>query len=145
MSKIARNLRPTHLAFGEFARDFREHKISAELSLDDVLGDPEYWMNVVDVLKVGTIIEVSNDDFTIDADLRVVALDPYGAWAEVVQRGKPRTLNLGGSDISKDGKILVDHDNVRNWFVMRGKDELARGLPDRAAATKKAAEFEARR
>jgi hypothetical protein len=62
-----------------------------------------------------------------------------------VQRGKPRSLNLGGSSTSKDGKILVDHDNVRNWFVMRGKDELARGLPDRAAATKKAAEFEARR
>jgi hypothetical protein len=145
MSKIARNLRPTHLAFGEFARDFREHKIPAGVSLDDILNDPEYWMNVVDVLKVGTMIEVTGNDFTIDADLRVVALDPYGAWAEVVQRGKSRTLNLGGSDISKDGKIRVDHDNVRNWFVMRGKDELARGLPDRAAATKKAAEFEARR
>jgi hypothetical protein len=145
MSKIPSNFRPTHLAYGEFARDFREHKLPLGVSLDDLLSDPEYWTHVVPVLKVGTIIEVSNDDYTIDADLRVVALDPYGAWAEVVQRGKPRSLNMGGSSTSKDGKIIVDHDSVRNWFVMRGKDELARGLPDRAAATKKAAEFEARR
>jgi hypothetical protein len=143
MSKVSANFRPTHLSYGEFARDFREHKIPLDVSLDDILGDPEYWMHVVSVLKVGTIIEVSNGDFTIDADLRVVAIDPYGQWAEVVQRGKPRTLNLGGSSASKDGKIVVDQDKVRGWFIMRGRDELARNLPDREAAMKRAAELEA--
>jgi hypothetical protein len=131
------------LALGEYARDFRSVKLPAGLSLDEILGDPEYWAHVMNVLKVGTIIEITNDDFSIDTDLRVVAIDPYGKWAEVVERGKSRTLNLAGASPSKDGKIIVDEDKVRGWFVMRGRDELARNLPDRAAAVKKAAEFEA--
>ena len=142
MSKVPQNKRPTHLAFGEFSRDFRAHRLPRDVTLDEVVGDPEYWAHVVAVLKVGTIIEVTSADYSVDTDLRVVSIDPYGKWAEVVERGKPRVLNLGGASPDRDGKIIVDNDPVRGHFVMRGRDELARGLPSREAAVKKAAEFE---
>jgi hypothetical protein len=121
----------------EFTRSLREHKLPPGVTFEQAL-HPEYWEHMADRLKIGDLIEVSNGDYSVDVVLRVVAVDPYGHWAQVVERGKaiPGTTLLASGSTDASG-LTVHRDPVKGWRVMRGREELATHLPDEAAAIAK--------
>ena len=45
--------------------------------------EADYWVHLGSTLKVDDRIEVVAQDGTFDLDLRVVAIDPRGFWAQV--------------------------------------------------------------
>lgn len=133
--------RPTGFKYTEFEQDCRTVHLPPGVTLEDILSDPECWAHLAEQMKVGMLITVCNSDYTIDADLRVVTVDPRKQWAQVVRRGEKVPERLGHSlSVDADG-WGVDEDRVLKWVVLHKGEVRAKHLPDREAALRKLAEL----
>jgi hypothetical protein len=115
---------------------------------------PDFWVHQAAKLKPFDRIEVVAADGSFDAELRVVAVDPRGLWAQVrvlrICTGEGVPLVSGktvadvavGSGPDKDG-YLIEWGGPQRWRIIRGADPVAHGFPDEASAAAALAEIKA--
>lgn len=132
---LAAHLLPSRLGRAEHERGDYFHQPAPGVSLDQVL-DPNYWVHLAERLRVNDLIEVVAPDHSFDLDLRVVAIDPYKHWAAVAPRAgrrRPATPLPAGPAANAQGYI-IDNDPVQGWRILQGRDLIAHGFADEAAA-----------
>lgn len=147
--ELPSHLLPTKLerAFDGFALVHWLYRPERGATAEHIM-DPDFWVHVTNVLKVNHVVSVVAMDGTLDADLRVVALDPRGMWAQMrLLRGwptgafadmdKPKTAMPMAQGPDADG-YLVEFGGPHRWRIMRAtgaKPELiAKDFPDQASA-----------
>jgi hypothetical protein len=81
MVAIPDHLVPTKIARAEVARTLRFLPVLPGTTREMVL-EADFWVHLGSVLKVDDRIEVVAQDGSFDLDLRVVAVDPRGFWAQ---------------------------------------------------------------
>lgn len=112
--------------------------------------NPDFWVHVTRRLKVEHTITVLAQDGTLDADLRVIAVDPQGFWVQTrLLRGwpaaefevaTPQAAPVVAQQWPDRDGYVVEWGGHHKWRIMRvtgagGKPELVfKDFPDRATA-----------
>lgn len=100
--------------------------------------NPDFWLHLAARLKRNDRIEVVAQDNSFDMELRVVAVDPRGLYAQMrVLRymGDDELVTIPASVVAADDDgYVIEQDRVHGWRVLRGGDLVAKNLPDKASA-----------
>lgn len=127
--------------------------------------DPDFWQHCCaplgtrqrDKLRVNDRIEVVAQDGTFDMDLRVIAIDARGLWAQVrVLRyvgeemipvpgvtGAQQETRVADLDVPDSDGYRVEFGGAHKFRIVRGNDVIETHLPTKAAAYAKLAEIKA--
>lgn len=135
---IPSNLLPTRLDTADYQRVVYFHRPALGVTAEMVV-HPDYWLHLAARLKLDDKIEVVSADGSIDMDLRVVAIDPRGLYAQMrvlrfTGEGAPVVAPAPVVAISDNHGYMIEEDRVQGWRVLRGDDLIAKNLPDKAAA-----------
>jgi hypothetical protein len=79
---IPDHLAPTRIIRAEVARALRFLSVPPGTTKEMVL-EADFWVHLGQTLKVDDRIEVVAQDGSFDLDLRVIAVDPRGFWAQM--------------------------------------------------------------
>lgn len=138
MSEIPSHLLPTSLerGFGGYALSHWVYRSPAGITADHIM-DPNLWVHVASRLRVDDKIEVIARDGSIDAELRVIAIDPRHLWAKMrplrLHEASPVEMRQAGP--SSDGSgYLIEHDPVQGWRILNGRDLIAKDFATEEAA-----------
>lgn len=135
-----RHLLPTRKLLADYARGNYFLKVPPGVSLDDLM-DPDFWQHLAAGLKVDARLEVVSEDGTIDADLRVIAIDPRGAWVQmrllrvyVAQESKEvREAPLGTPD-NEGYRVEWAGPSHRFRIIAPGGEIVEKNIPDKTTA-----------
>lgn len=153
---------PSHLLPTKLERGFEGYALSTKVlrTLPGVTAEmlvcPDFWVHLAARdLRIDHRIEVIAMDGTLDAELRVIAIDPRGHWAQMrVLRGWPARAwadmaepdgpaeRPAGQYPDKDGYV-VEFDRVHKWRIMRGVELIAKDYPDEPTAVEALANIKA--
>lgn len=152
---------PTKLARSEYAITTYFLSVLPGVTPADIV-NPDFWQHVSSVrgarlqrdrLQVNDKIEVVAQDGSFEAELRVMAVDVRGLWAQVrvlrltegmgvpVPGAEPAEAPLVG-EFDPDG-YRVEFAGPHKFRIVRGNDVLETHLPTKAAAYAKLAEIKA--
>lgn len=105
------------------------------------LVNPNFWVHVAEGMPVHSRIEVISQTGEFEMELRVTGVDPRGKYMTVRVL---RFIEHGGVAIPGAETAIslppdsygytIERDRVQGWRVFLGKDMIAHGLPDKAAA-----------
>lgn len=108
--------------------------------------DPEFWAHLAGKLRVDHRIEVVAADGSFDADLRVVAVDTRGEWAQIrvlrMTLAEPADLPADQWP-DKDGYRIEFSGPQKHRIISPTNEVVASGFPDEAAAVAALAKIKA--
>lgn len=140
---IPENLKPLRAGVQVHAMAVHVVDVDAKVTPQMAL-DPNFWPHLVAKFHVGdeAVVRPKDRSWRLHAD--IVAIDPAGHWALL----RPITLTEG-SPLAKgaddDSGYRIDHDPVQKWRILNGRDLIAHGLPDEAAAVARLREIKAKK
>jgi len=116
--------------------------------------DPDFWQHLAARFRVNDRLEIVAPDF--DMDVRVVAIDPRGLWAQmrVLRLCDASGIGVPGAEHSPTSSIIAGAPDQAGyivewggpkhmWRIVRGSDLIDKGFPDKDAAHAKLTEIQA--
>ena len=126
---------PLKIQRGDYAISRHFLLVEPGVTPDHVV-DPDFWVHVAARLRVMDRIEVVAADGSFDMELRVVAIDPRGLWAQVrplsIVEGK-LAVAASGQFPDKDG-YTIEFSGVHRWRIIRAGEVVAKDFADQTAA-----------
>lgn len=109
-----------------------EHRFPAGTLREHVL-DPRVWGHVARKLRRFDTITALAEDGSFDIQLRVLAVDPQGMWAQTAIL-RERACDAIPTLAADRGGFIIEYSGPQLWRIRRGEDLVAEGLPTEAAA-----------
>jgi hypothetical protein len=128
--EIPSHLLPTSLerGFGGYALSHWVYRSPAGVTADHIM-DPNLWVHVASRLRVDDKIEVIASDGSIDAELRVIAIDPRQLWAKMrplrLHEASPVEKRQAGPS-ADGGGYIIEQDPVHGWRIVQGRELIAK-------------------
>lgn len=127
---------PTHLiptslerAGNGWALSHWFYRAPAGITADHVM-DPNIWQHVTNKLKPDDRIEIVARDGSLDMEVRVIAIDPEGHWAQVrplrVWQDDPMAPAVQVGPVADPEGYVIQRDPVQGYRILRGRDLVAK-------------------
>lgn len=120
----------TQLAINRFKRSAAEYERNVHVAYPEhgtpfeALLDPGYWAHVSATMKIGDKIEVTPDDMSYSAELRVLDVGTLFAKVGVYHKVDWDDVEVTGDLPAKSGLEIKFRGPHLRWCVLRGADAL---------------------